>query len=287
VRNASGIYAQERSNNLQKVKEFQDAEFQVVGHKKDASGNVLWVCSVGAGKTFTVKPKASDDISRDVNAGRIAASTLVGRAYTVKYQELTDAGIPRFPVGLGFKDVRDIQKEAQRKPSPMPASPKGSPKGATAMPPRGSPKGATAMPEVIDLVSDDEVIELDEDGNVVRPSKKIRIASPRRSPKRGASPRRAGGAGGSPKASPRRASPARGASPRRPSPVRGASPSRGTTSKARRDCVKQTSAKYLSRPSPPYPANECCGKHILGNDGNMYTSLKNKAGICQWKMGEF
>lgn len=37
-----------------------------------------------------------------------------------------------------------------------------------------------------------------------------------------------------------------------------------------------------NRPSPPYPANEYCGKSKKGNDGNMYISTKNKIGICRW-----
>jgi len=40
--------------------------------------------------------------------------------------------------------------------------------------------------------------------------------------------------------------------------------------------------KKLNRPSPPYPANDYCGKNKKGNDGNMYTSTKNKLGICRW-----
>lgn len=50
-----------------------------------------------------------------------------------------------------------------------------------------------------------------------------------------------------------------------------------------RGCVRQTTAKYTSRPSPPYPANECCNQTKRGNDGNLYMSRKNSAGICTWK----
>ena len=48
-------------------------------------------------------------------------------------------------------------------------------------------------------------------------------------------------------------------------------------------CVKQTIKKYISRNSPPYPANKCCGRTIKGNDGKMYKSVKNKSGTCQWR----
>ena len=40
--------------------------------------------------------------------------------------------------------------------------------------------------------------------------------------------------------------------------------------------------RYKNRPSPPYPANDWCGKNKKGNDGNMYISKKNKNGVCRW-----
>jgi len=49
-----------------------------------------------------------------------------------------------------------------------------------------------------------------------------------------------------------------------------------------RGCTAQTTAKYASRPSPPYPANECCGQTFQGNDGNYYVSKADKNGTCKW-----
>lgn len=37
-------------------------------------------------------------------------------------------------------------------------------------------------------------------------------------------------------------------------------------------CKKSLDKKYLSRPSPPYPANLCCGKVRKGNGGDKYIS---------------
>jgi hypothetical protein len=48
-------------------------------------------------------------------------------------------------------------------------------------------------------------------------------------------------------------------------------------------CVMQITKKYLSRPSPPYPANKCCGKTMTGNDGAKYTAKPSVSGICSWK----
>ena len=48
-------------------------------------------------------------------------------------------------------------------------------------------------------------------------------------------------------------------------------------------CAMQTTKKYLSRPSPPYSANKCCGKTMTGNDGAKYIAAQNAFGICAWK----
>lgn len=45
----------------------------------------------------------------------------------------------------------------------------------------------------------------------------------------------------------------------------------------------KTLKKYQNRKSPPYPANEYCGKTMKGNDGNMYESRPNKNNVCSWK----
>lgn len=47
-------------------------------------------------------------------------------------------------------------------------------------------------------------------------------------------------------------------------------------------CSRQTSKKYTSRSSPPYPANKCCGQTKKGNDGSMYVSTRNRSGVCSW-----
>jgi hypothetical protein len=49
-----------------------------------------------------------------------------------------------------------------------------------------------------------------------------------------------------------------------------------------RGCVRQTDEKYKKRPSPPFPANQCCGEKMLGNDGKMYESRADKNGTCKW-----
>jgi len=50
----------------------------------------------------------------------------------------------------------------------------------------------------------------------------------------------------------------------------------------KRGCSRQSTKKYRSRSSPPYPANNCCGATKKGNDGKSYKSVKAANGICRW-----
>ena len=50
-------------------------------------------------------------------------------------------------------------------------------------------------------------------------------------------------------------------------------------------CKKQTTKKYMTRKSPPYPANECASARRMGNDGKFYTSTKDVNNVYKWKIG--
>ena len=52
--------------------------------------------------------------------------------------------------------------------------------------------------------------------------------------------------------------------------------------KAARGCTLQATKKYQSRPSPPYPANECHNERMTGNDGLLYVSKGDKNGVYKW-----
>ncbi len=47
-------------------------------------------------------------------------------------------------------------------------------------------------------------------------------------------------------------------------------------------CELQTTKKYMTRPSPPYPANQCCTQVKTGNNGQMFLSKEFKNGVCRW-----
>jgi hypothetical protein len=58
---------------------------------------------------------------------------------------------------------------------------------------------------------------------------------------------------------------------------------KSNTKEKKRGCTFQHTRKYATRPSPPYPANECKHDQKTGNDGNRYRSVGNKNGVFSWK----
>jgi len=105
LRNAAGVYrANYRSNDLQKYKEFMEEEYRIIdfkeGEGRDA-GAVIWVCETAEGKDFTARPRGTMQQRREwFNDG----AKYIGKNLTVVYQELTEEGKPRFPVGKSLRD---------------------------------------------------------------------------------------------------------------------------------------------------------------------------------------
>ncbi len=107
VRNAEGLYVNKRSYDLQKVKEFDDAEFMVVGIEEGRgklAGHAIFVCKAfnKVGTEFRVKMKgATEELKRYFDHPELA----IGRWLTVKFQGYTNKNdVPRFPVGVRFKE---------------------------------------------------------------------------------------------------------------------------------------------------------------------------------------
>ena len=96
----NGPYKNGRSKDLLKYKLFQDAEFEVVGHHEGHNGIPVFDCKVGE-TTFGVMMKG-DVASRQDRMKNV--KDYYGKMLTVKYQELSADGIPRFPVGIAFRD---------------------------------------------------------------------------------------------------------------------------------------------------------------------------------------
>ena len=105
VRNLTGAYRiGKRSADLQKVKTFLDGEYTISGFVEgtgNEAGCVVWECQTPDGNTFRVRPRGTQEARRELfeNGG-----DYVGQQLTVRYQELTDDGVPRFPVGIAIRD---------------------------------------------------------------------------------------------------------------------------------------------------------------------------------------
>jgi DNA ligase 1 len=93
-----------RSFFLQKYKNFSDAEYPVLraeeGRGKDAGTVGSFVCVTPGGKEFGCRLKSTYERRRELFQN---PEQWQGRYLTVKYQNLTADGIPRFPVGKGLR----------------------------------------------------------------------------------------------------------------------------------------------------------------------------------------
>ncbi len=105
IRSPGGLYQPgKRSSGMWKLKRFQDAEFEIVrvleASGKDA-GTPVFECKTRTGRSFRARPQGSLQQRRHMFRQR---SQLIGRQLTVRFQELTDDGVPRFPVALAVRD---------------------------------------------------------------------------------------------------------------------------------------------------------------------------------------
>jgi len=106
LRNSDSLYEFRRSKNLQKFKTFSDDEFEIIDFKEGTGhdlGTVIWKCKTKDGKEFDVRPIGSiQERSELFKNGK----QCIGKMLTVTYQELSEFGVPRFPVG---KTIRDYE----------------------------------------------------------------------------------------------------------------------------------------------------------------------------------
>lgn len=98
-----------RSSELLKVKEFQDSEFKVIG-AKDGRGKmkdgIVWICQNDLNNnTFDCTMKITMEQRRQMYASR---DNYIGKLLTVRFFDRTDDDKPRFPVGIVFRDEKDL-----------------------------------------------------------------------------------------------------------------------------------------------------------------------------------
>jgi DNA ligase-1 len=107
LRNFEGGYTQKnRSKNLQKYKEFEDAEFLITGYKEGdgkEKGMIIFECitSPPEARVFDVRPVGTYTERKKMWKDR---ESFIGKLLTVKYFGVSNEGTPRFPVGLSVRD---------------------------------------------------------------------------------------------------------------------------------------------------------------------------------------
>jgi ATP-dependent DNA ligase len=105
IRDARSTYeVGKRSNYLLKYKEFQTEEYEIVGaktgHGRDANA-VVWMCKIQDGREFTVRPEGTIAQREEYYKNY---KKYIGKQLTVRFQNLTALGVPRFPVGIVIRD---------------------------------------------------------------------------------------------------------------------------------------------------------------------------------------
>jgi ATP-dependent DNA ligase len=106
IRNEYGKYKlKHRSNDLLKLKPFNDNEYKIVDYNAGTGreeGCVIWECDNANGGTFKCRPKGTLEERAEIYK---KADEYIGKMLTVRYQEILD-GSPRFGIGI---DIRDYE----------------------------------------------------------------------------------------------------------------------------------------------------------------------------------
>ncbi len=110
-KNANGLYMfQYNSSDVEKMKEFQDDEFEIIGGKEGVgtdTGCIIYRCITKDGKEFDARPKGTVE---DRQQMFIDLPNDIGKPLTVRFAEYSDDGIPQHPVGVPEAEaVRDYE----------------------------------------------------------------------------------------------------------------------------------------------------------------------------------
>lgn len=111
LRNKKGLYVGKRSYDLQKVKEFEDQEFEVVGVEEGRgklAGHAIFVCVTNGDKRMAKDARFNAKMKGETSALKQyfdKPALAIGRQLTVSFQGITNKEkVPRFPVGLRFRE---------------------------------------------------------------------------------------------------------------------------------------------------------------------------------------
>jgi DNA ligase-1 len=98
-------YENKRSKNLLKRKEFITEEFEIldveegIGNRSGMMGRIHF--QTAEGRPFTASSRGNEDYYRDLLSNK---ETYIGKMATVRYQNMTPDGSPRFPVVITVRD---------------------------------------------------------------------------------------------------------------------------------------------------------------------------------------
>jgi len=111
LKNTNGFYMfQYNSDDLEKVKDYEDDEFEIVGGKEGTgtdAGCVIYRCKAGEGLYFDARPRGTVEDRQEMFRN---LPNDIGKMLTVRYAELSDNGIPLQPVGVPVAEaVRDYE----------------------------------------------------------------------------------------------------------------------------------------------------------------------------------
>jgi len=111
LKNFEGIYMfQYNSNDLEKVKEFMDTEFKIIGGKSGTGTDedcVVYRCITENGLEFDARPRGTVEDRKQM---LIDLPNDIGKMLTVRFAEYSEDGIPLQPVGIPEAEaVRDYE----------------------------------------------------------------------------------------------------------------------------------------------------------------------------------
>ena len=104
IRDKDSVYeVGQRSYYLLKFMDFLTEEYPIVDVKEGTGrekGTAIWVCKVGE-QHFSARPEGTLEVRRKFLEEK---DKYIGKQLTVRFQNLTALGVPRFPVGVVVRD---------------------------------------------------------------------------------------------------------------------------------------------------------------------------------------
>ena len=93
---------------MRKYKNFKDEELKVIGVELDEGVSreyFVWKCVTSDGKEFKSKPEGTREMKYFWYDN---SEKYINRMITIKYQDLSPDGIPRFPIAKAFRSGGDL-----------------------------------------------------------------------------------------------------------------------------------------------------------------------------------